>query len=308
MITSKVNQYFGVNAHANGLLQQAKKWVPFHSRHIIDLTDAITPALPEGYFVVPEASLQIEFTDEDTDQRQRPRPDASIYDPGFRPLMGFPSGPGSAGLLVPTTQLMRFDLTELHAAVIYKIEDDEIFGRPVARLELLSPSNKLPSRAGTAQYEQSRLVALMSGLPLVEVDYLHRQPSVNATMPLYPDDADAKAYSITLHVPRTAIHNTMPNIEDAMSTILAFNVDERIPSIQIPLATGDITGIVHLNRAYNTSFESSPYLQRFADYSKDPVDLATYSAADQERIRRRMEIVQAKAAQGISLAEGPFSA
>ncbi len=300
MIFSEVNQYLGVNAHANGLLQSEHEWVPFHAQHIIDLRREIRRVLPKRYIAIPESSLQIEVLSDDDEQHKYPRPHTTIFDKMSRNLRSQTASLSPAGVAVPMLSAIRWNEFTLKAVVIYKTEDHSLYGRPVARVELLSPTNKLPS-AGASTYIQSRMQALKSGLPLVEIDYLHHQRSTIREIPRYPDGPNANAYSIVVHDPR-------PSIFDGVTNLFLFGVDEPIPSIIIPLATGDVTGAVNFDATYNNSFFEADELHSFVDYSRDPVDFATYSAADQQRIRNRMQIVQAKAAQGVSLTDGPFTA
>ena len=64
------NQYNGINAHLQSLLQQ-DGWESFHSAHITHLTEAIDQLLPYGYYVVNEKSLQISAIDPRTGDLSR---------------------------------------------------------------------------------------------------------------------------------------------------------------------------------------------------------------------------------------------
>ena len=288
----KINQYIGVNAHANGWLQDAHEWRGFHIRHIVDLTDAINDALPEGYIAVPETSLQIELTIPDDElpfDPQRPRPDNTIFDLMRHAELNTPSGLAAVGTLVPTVDTLSILDSELSAVMVYRTEDHPRFGRPVAWIELLSPTNKPPYSG-----------ALTSGIPLVEIDYLNQQRSVNAAISLYPVENGSQPYSITIHDPR-------PTLYDGTSDVILFGVDNSIPTIRIPLASGAVTGQIAIGAAYDVSYRQSVQLHRQVDYAQPPIDLAKYSERDQGRIRQRLAVVQAKHAQGVPLTDGPFA-
>jgi hypothetical protein len=68
-------------------------------------------------------------------------------------------------------------------------------GDVVTRLELLSPANK-PGYAAYHAYRQKRIETLLTGVPLVEIDYLHETSPIQDRVPVYPDDADACAYNV----------------------------------------------------------------------------------------------------------------
>ncbi len=54
------NQYRGVNAHLNSILQNTPgEWESFHASHIVDITRALNKRLPAGYEARVEKSLQI---------------------------------------------------------------------------------------------------------------------------------------------------------------------------------------------------------------------------------------------------------
>jgi hypothetical protein len=61
--------------------------------------------------------------------------------------------------------------------VIRDVADDPLYGPIVARIELLSPSNK-PGGSGYSAYTKGRNEALYTQIPLIEIDYLqkHRCP------------------------------------------------------------------------------------------------------------------------------------
>jgi hypothetical protein len=65
VIRTRQNLYQGVNAHLHSRLQnEPAAWEVFHSSHIIHLAEAIDAALPPGYLVEPERSLQIREFDQ----------------------------------------------------------------------------------------------------------------------------------------------------------------------------------------------------------------------------------------------------
>ena len=73
----------------------------------------------------------------------------------------------------------------LTGLVIYQAGEGSVLGRPITRIELLSPANKPPG-SHHEQYMVKRLETLKSGLRLVELDYLHESHPVIQALPSYP--------------------------------------------------------------------------------------------------------------------------
>jgi hypothetical protein len=60
-IRLQTNQYRGLNAHLNSILQVRNDWSMFHGSHITHLREALQARFSpdSGYFAVTEKSLQI---------------------------------------------------------------------------------------------------------------------------------------------------------------------------------------------------------------------------------------------------------
>lgn len=303
-IHSRQNQYFGVNAHLQSHFQTHGGWSSFHTRHIGDLAGAIDGLLPAGYLVDIEQSLQIREYHPDTGERlRRPEPDITIYDTGperSRSASSSGSQDVVATLTQPVTATFKFD-EDLYfsALVIRQIEPDQALGQPVTRIELLSPANK-QGGSGEWQYLEKRVAAIKSGVCLVEMDYLHHTPSPVGGVPSYPGhDPGAYPYTITVSDPH-------PTLEDGLSRTFGFRIDASIPLIDIPLVGSD-RFTLDFGAVYNQTFGALAAYQARVDYEKPPEDMDTYSSDDQERIWRRMEIVQTIYQRGINLDSGPFT-
>jgi hypothetical protein len=244
------NQYLGVNAHLHSAFQAYDGWESFHSATIADLARALDRALPAGYTVDIEQSLQV---------REWP-----LY---------------------------------FTAIKIYVASARPGFGTPVTLIEVLSPGNK---RGGTgyAQYREKRYTLLNNGLRLVEIDYLHESASPLRDIPVYPHETGSHPYTITVSDP-------FPSLRAGISATYAFDVDQPIPTIALPLA-GDETIPLDLDRVYQTTFESLRAYSLRVDYASPPANFARYSEGDQARIRRRMACVLAQAEAGTDLETGPF--
>lgn len=301
-IRSRRNQYLGINAHANDLMQVASaEWMSFHHDHITDITRALNKVLPPGYEARSERSLQIREVQPEskTTRKHAPQPDITAYEVESSPEPATMGPQSAATLVAKIVDTMDISEDDLGAVVIYQVEQDDQFGRPVTRIELLSPTNKPPAD-GYRQYRDKRNIALRSGMPLVEIDLLHWQPAIVKNLKSYPDEPDSHPYCIIVSDPR-------PSIQAGKAFFYLFDVDAPMPRFDIPLDQGQKVAAFDLNSVYNLTFENSPALQRLVNYEERPAAFHTYSAADQARILARMETVVAMYRQGKNLdLEGPF--
>jgi hypothetical protein len=171
------NPYPGINAHLNSSLQtpdtddQPALWHSFHSEHIINIVQTLNAQLPDHYVAHGEQSLQNRASIDDfgTIEFDQPRPDVTIFQQGAA------AGVTEAVALSPTWQAAIADVLEPvkqpRAAIIREAAPMGKLGRIVARIELISPSNK-PNNRHYASYQARRYEAIDSGVPLIEIDYL----------------------------------------------------------------------------------------------------------------------------------------
>ena len=279
------NQYRGVNAHLHSKFQNPGEspsmWPSFHAVHIALLSISLNRVLPNDYQAVAEQSLQIQAVEE----RARPRPDITVFDEAGRT-----PGVSDRVVLAPTLTMTLaealYQPEEMPAVLIYHhptVSPHSEHGQPVARVELLSPSNKL--RQGLRwPYINNRRVALESGLVLVEIDYLHQSDSPIRGIPPYPESSASFPYSITISDPR------LP--QDAKSVfVYGFAVNELIPTLTIPLLGSDSVTL-DFGAVYHETFRDGRWGNR-VDYAEEPHRFDTYSLADQQRIRERITTLEA---------------
>ncbi len=279
-VYSDHNLYPGINAHLNSFLQQPDGgWETFHASHIGDIRTAIDQVLPPNYYAVAEKSLQIGEVGFDFGQTQRTRPDVSIFQ--AQPSTG--ESQSSAVGFAPTATLPLLLADEddyLNAVIIYEFEPGNLPGRPVTRIELLSPSNKPPNR-DARQYLARRIVTLRGGITLVEIDYLHETRPVNPLLPSYPGgEKDAYPYMVLVSRP-------YPTPEEGYTDFYGFGVDDPLPTITIPLVNEDQV-VIDLAQVYRQTFESVRVFRMLVDYAQDPVNLAGYHEKDRALIQARL--------------------
>jgi uncharacterized protein YkuJ len=301
------NLYAGVNPHLNSFLQTRGTreegpsfWPSFHADHMTHISDELNRILPGNYIARTEQSLQIEWDDLDlgASGQTRSRPDVSIYQ--TRETSG---GAGAAVLELETepethTLLDTIDQEAdfVPAVIVRQIDGRSIAGRVIARLELLSPTNKAQNKAA---YRHARNQTLYSGTVLVEVDYLHESEPMPLRVPRYPNAVKSAAYHIYVNNPR-------PSLEDGTLTNYAFGVHQMLPTIRLPLAGEEFINF-DLDPVYQHTFRAGRW-GNYLSYDEYPIRFETYSPTDQSRILQRMALIARAAAEGFDLETVELSA
>lgn len=285
-IHSDKNLYPGINIHLNSLLQdEPGGWVNFHSEFIIYLREHLDRVLPPGYFSRSEKSLQIEGFDPASGMEHHTplKPDISLYR-----VPGWPPAPRGIETTLPTAIIPIADtLTEedvLTGLVIYQAGEGGALGRPITRIEVLSPANK-PGGSYHIPYLIKRGETLKSGLRLVEIDFLHETPPVIPVLPSYPKgETGAQPFTILVSDPR-------PTLEQGHTTVYSFGVDDVLPIVDIPLAGADRVP-VDLGQVYHHMYENVRFFRMVIDYSGDVTNIGRYTDSDQEKIRSRLATIR----------------
>ncbi|MCC6802674.1 MAG: DUF4058 family protein [Anaerolineae bacterium] len=174
----------------------------------------------------------------------------------------------------------------LTAIIIYEFEPGNLPGRPVTRIELLSPGHK-PPRRDARQYLARRIVTLRSGITLVEIDYLHETRPVSPLLPSYPD-GEPNAYPYMILVSRP-----YPTPEEGYTDFYGFGVDDPLPVITIPLV-GEDRVLVDLGKVYRQTFESVRVFRMLVDYAQEPAYLDRYHEKDRALIQTRLAAVRSE--------------
>lgn len=293
-IHSAKNLYPGINPHLNSALQKSGGgWTSFHSEYLTDIRKALDSILPDTYYVARETSLQIGTYDPIMDfPLARPaltRPDVAI----FRRGSGDQQTPSTSALSSPTPTLTISvaetidDDEDIGAVVIYHLEANEFPGKPVTRIELLSPANKPPGSHYKA-YMQKRGETLYAGIRLIEIDYLHERHPILAQIQSYVTRRVAAfPYHIIVNDPR-------PSVDDGLTDVFSFGIFDLPPTIAIPLDNGDVVTI-DFGAIYHETFESSRFFREvLVDYTQEPVNFTSYTEADQQAIQEHMAQIAAE--------------
>jgi hypothetical protein len=283
-IHSDQNLYPGINAHLNSFLQQEDGgWESFHADHISQLRQALDAVLPSNYYAVSEKSLQVSEMGLNVELSHRTRPDVTVFQ--TRSLNTLAASPAA----VPTATLPLSDVLDeeddyLSSIVIFEFESGKLPGRPVTRIELLSPANK-PGNAYYRQYVAKRRATLQAELCLVEIDYLHETRPLLYQFPSYPEGEEgAFPYLVLVSDPR-------PKLQEGHLDFYGISIDKPLPLVSIPLAGSDrIT--LNLNDAYQKTFENARLYRLVVDYAEEPVHFGRYQPDDQMKIRSLLEEIR----------------
>jgi hypothetical protein len=267
------NPFKGVNPYLNSELQtpgtadQPELWSSFHGDFITFLMIFLNQQLPQHYVAYSEQSLQ------------NPKPDIGIYQ---RALVGQASV--LEAVVIPDWEATLAEVLEpvehYTAVVIRETTTQSKIGKTVARIELLSPSNKLGG-SHAAAYRDRRIESLASSLPLIEIDLLHESPTVVPKLPVYPHEKGSYPYTVAVSDPR-------PNWNTVQVRVYAAVVHQPLPKVPIPLS-GDDGILFDFDPPYQQNFIARRSHTLIGNYEGDPVRFETYSKADQERIRQRVQ-------------------
>jgi hypothetical protein len=207
--------------------------------------------------------------------------DIAIYQTGLK-IAPLSSGGATPALMLPLAEVIVPD-EDVSSIVIYRAEGGQLPGRPVTRIELLSPANKPPG-AYAKLYHIRRMETLLAGLCLVEIDLIHHRRPLDARIPAYSDQqVGATPYHIVVHDPR-------PSWSTGSSAVFTVGVLDVLPAISIPLADDDRV-MLDFNAAYQQTYTASRLFHLWVDYTQEPINIATYTPADQVSIRAHMQTI-----------------
>lgn len=308
-IQSRVNQYLGINAHLQSHYQAQGGWPAFHDNHITHLQEILGDHLePYGYIVDNAASLQVRRHEPKSPEPNLhvEKPDVAIRAHGISsPKNDIQVRSADAHFLVLSIpEASGLDEKQfLRALAIREAKPKSSqLGPIVCWLEVLSPSNK-PGGQDWDDYAGKRLSIIAAGIPLVELDYLHKQPPVIAGIPRYRPDTRKKQFADpTANAYNIAVTDPRPTLYIGRTQVYPFGVDEAVPPIPIPLQGTD-TLPFDFGAVYNRTFNLSAHFL-LVDYEQLPAEFKTYATRDQEIIRRRMGLI---ALHRSELEHGPFA-
>jgi hypothetical protein len=279
-----MTMYPGVDAHLNSILQipgsddQPSLWTAFHAAHITYIAGYLNEVLPQNYRALTEQSLQVRQQVGDREAQGQRRPDVVVFESTLSTESSIAMTGTTPTLELSLSEIMEPD--EWHPAVVIRNHGQVFSGKVVARIELLSPAN-MPGGSYTSGYKRGRTEAIQSGVPLVEIDYLHEFPPIIDRVPHYPNDKGSTAYMVAVTDPRPAWYK-------GHVRIFGFGLADPMPKIIVPLADEESV-LLDMKSVYDETLTRGGRWQDGIDYSQPPSRFETYSPADQEAIRTVMK-------------------
>lgn len=128
---------------------------------------------------------------------------------------------------------------------------DQKDNRLITAIEILSPVNK--RKPGLEPYRAKRLRLYESGVHLLEIDLIRRGERPFA----YPN------------APKAHYWATLVRAGSGRTDIWAFNVQDPLPAVPVPLQPPDQDRVLHLGRSMQLLYERSRY-DLSIDYREDP--------------------------------------
>ena len=255
MSFSEQNPFPGVNPYVQ------RRWGEFHTDFIVAFRDAMRGLLPPGLRYHIEASITVETTDTvGTTTRQSYRPDGFVsdtYTPEAKLVVHRPEPTNSqddGGVLVAEPVEVEVLPEEIKERFI-EVVDSKNNNRVITTIEVLSPSNKIPS-VGLESFRHKQGELRAAGVNLVEIDLIRGfLPGVTARVP----DLGATPYCVAIQRGWNFVS----------ATYYALTLRHRLPVIEVPLRQKDAPLMIDLQAVYQECFERSE-CWRDIDYSTEP--------------------------------------
>ena len=234
-------------------LEEPGLWPDVHHELISEVRAELSRLLRPKYFVRVEERVYV--TDENDPGLAILIPDVRVaYSPRYEARHYSP--PDDGGLAteveVEPVEVLDSSFPEIHEARLEVL--DRADRQVVTVIEILSPSNKVLNSRGRDQYQKKRDEILDSPAHLVEIDLLRSGAPMRRDSKVAPHH-----YSVT--VSRSDRRRSW--------IIWPIRLENRLPTIAIPLKGDDPDAPLNLQQVLNTSYERAAY-DADIDYSQPP--------------------------------------
>jgi hypothetical protein len=218
---------------------ESEEWEDFRTRFNTAISDVLGPRVDPRYIVRVERRIYVEHADVD-DDRPRRADMAVLSAEAGEPSRGAPATAAMVTLApVECVLEMPEEIQETYLVVRLR-ETREV----VTVLETLSPRNKRQGSDGRREYLEKRREVLQSQAHLVELDFLRGGKRLPMKSRLPP----ANYYAIVSRGPRR------PRVD-----VYAWTIRDPLPTIPIPLKTGDPDVPLDLQAAFGTVYDRARY-------------------------------------------------
>ncbi len=244
---------------------ESQEWEDFHTRFNTVISDQLSPRVEPRYIVRVERRVYVESP---TDEPPKfGRVDVAVLQPAGA-VGAAATATEAATMLEPFECELPMPQEHREAYLVIRLRETM---EVVTVLETLSPANKRAGGDGRQEYLEKRETVLQSQAHLVELDLLRVGLRLPTVTPLPPADYYA-IVSRRRRRPKAAVY--------------AWRLRDPLPTIPIPLKTGDPDVPLDLQAAFSTVYERARYQLslNYADELRPPL-----SEADSEWCRRLLE-------------------
>jgi hypothetical protein len=216
------------------------EWPEFHSGLINQFHRQLAKLVAPRYLARMERRVYLERTFDDPTLRQ---PDLQI---ARRKKAASSAGETNSAKAIATIEPKLYEVPlPVEHSELYLVIKDRKNREIVTVIELLSPSNKAPGADGRREYLAKRDELLQRRVNLVEIDLLRGGIRPATTKPLEPKTD----YCVFLH--RVELR---PKVE-----VFEWTVRDPLPTIPIPLASGDPDVPLRLQDAFADFYDAAQY-------------------------------------------------
>ncbi|BAZ11010.1 hypothetical protein NIES4071_28340 [Calothrix sp. NIES-4071] len=224
----------------NPYLENPELWSEFHSRMIVAIADALDDSLSEDYRVAVEKRV---YLSDDGDNVLIGIPDVSVT--------ASSQSTTQTATLEPITQPISIEIPIAEEVQERFLEIREVgTGNVITVIELISPKNKRTGE-GRSAYLQKRLHILVSATHLVEIDLLRGGEALPMGAVITSD------YRIIIS----------RSYQRPKAELYAFNLQQSIPAIPIPLRSGEDEPVLDLQLLLHKIYDRARF-KLGIDYSK----------------------------------------
>lgn len=225
-------------------LEEPGVWVGVHPRMLVYIADRLQPLVGRRYVVGIEQRIYVATVE------RLMVPDVSV-----RHSRADSRNPAPVAVLDDAVEI---EVGEIEAHEPYlEIRDLQSGEQVVTVVEVVSPSNKR-SGAGRDEYLAKQRMVLASQANLVEIDLLRAGPHVLAVPEIDARRIRDYDYLVCIHT----VRNNRKRFR-----VYPRTVRERLPTLRIPLAEGDVDVELDLQAVLISVYQAGAYANQF-DYSR----------------------------------------
>lgn len=220
-------------------------WGDVHTSLTTYARDQLQPQLPPGLRARVEEYVAVESEDEPERPKPRFSPDVRVIE---RPGVSAESGGVATAIALAAEPLVVPRRSDPETLRHIRIVDVSAGHRIVTSIEFLSPANKVTA-AGRQQFRRKQKSLLAGGVNLVEIDLVREGAWVLAVRPMVVPKRYRRPYRVcVVRADRTSV-----------AEVYRIELREPLPTIRIPLRSGDQDVPLQLQTLIDTAYVNGRY-------------------------------------------------